>query len=206
MISMLSNDSEHSSVTVGDNAPMKEVTALPTSSCEPQSPSTSTKDCSRVTFDECRNDYFNNDQWDKEDCRSSWYQVQDYKVFREETRNQVLKRKSCKAAQVLRRIYKIVAGVNFVVEVEPLWLLSPKLKDQLLQLFQSPEYLEVIGLEAHIARVKTCTLERRENILDTVYDIQSEYLQGHWKRSEVEEELMESCLNFTQAGCLFAQL
>eukprot|EP00522_Entomoneis_paludosa_P016696 CAMPEP_0172456132 /NCGR_PEP_ID=MMETSP1065-20121228/14216_1 /TAXON_ID=265537 /ORGANISM="Amphiprora paludosa, Strain CCMP125" /LENGTH=207 /DNA_ID=CAMNT_0013208821 /DNA_START=18 /DNA_END=641 /DNA_ORIENTATION=+ len=196
----LTNDSNHSvSSTVTVDAPYKQPVSVPIA--KPQTPSR------KVQFNECRNEYFASSTRVAEDCHQTWFTAQDYQEFRATARQAVLDHEQNSFCTILEQVFESVRSVDFVVEEEASTLLTPQLQEQLSQLFKSQEALELIGLESYVAAsVKQHTCLRREQIQDVVYDIQSEYLQGLWSMEELEEELMESCLNYSQAACLFAQL
>eukprot|EP00527_Entomoneis_sp_CCMP2396_P003635 CAMPEP_0198154672 /NCGR_PEP_ID=MMETSP1443-20131203/68727_1 /TAXON_ID=186043 /ORGANISM="Entomoneis sp., Strain CCMP2396" /LENGTH=292 /DNA_ID=CAMNT_0043821369 /DNA_START=76 /DNA_END=954 /DNA_ORIENTATION=- len=67
--------------------------------------------------------------------------------------------------------------------------------------------IDLIGLEHHVVdAIKKDARVHREAIQDAVYEIQLEHNKGLWSDMEAQDELRESCINFTQASGLFAQL
>jgi hypothetical protein len=86
--------------------------------------------------------------------------------------------------------------------------LTPELEQKLVQLFKSSDSsLACHGVEYKVAfPVKKDAANRRENLQDGVREIQTERDCGLWSEEEVDEELRDSCLDFSQTACLFPQL
>mmetsp|Transcript_13457 Transcript_13457/g.17547 ORF Transcript_13457/g.17547 Transcript_13457/m.17547 type:complete len:215 (+) Transcript_13457:102-746(+) len=203
---ILANDSNHSTIAVDTST--KQSSNILVSLPESQS-----RSC-KVRFDECQNEYFANDQRTGEECRTTWYHSEDYQQLRSNARELVLKandRCSMTLGVDLKEIYEHVCHVDFLLE-DASEILTPALEKKITEIFiksseSSTEMLDLIGLESYVAAgIKKSCAQKREQIQDAVYDIQCEFEHGLWTKNEVEDELRESCLNFSQAACLFAQL
>ena len=111
-------------------------------------------------------------------------------------------------SKILEEIYKAVCVVKFVVD-DATTVLSHEYQRKLTQLFKKSPFdnLHLIGLEYYVAAsVMKDAVQRREDVQDVVCAIQSECGRGLLSKDEVDEELRECCLNYSQTACLFAQL
>jgi hypothetical protein len=171
--------------------------------------------CRRVSFNERRNKFYTNtNKITVEELHVTWYTNEEYLQFRSGVRKLV--GNTLKEAEndysrkvflnVLEELYKAVGSVDFVLH-DAMVILTPAQKHNLYQLFNSNENLNLIGLDYHISEsLKKDAVQRREEIQDVVCTIQSEYDSGIWNEVQVVDELRDSCLNFSQAACLFAQM
>lgn len=164
----------------------------------------------RVRFDENSNWKVDNFRQSAEDCRETWYSPWDYLSFRASTHEML---QSARAAgdenggetfsRLLVTIYGACAHVNFVLEDAT--GIVDGLEEELVDLYQGQCHW--IGLESLLARVlKHDSRRRRCAIRNTVLEIQNEYRRGLWSPDNVGQELWESCRNYSQTSCLFAQL
>mmetsp|Transcript_16759 Transcript_16759/g.21859 ORF Transcript_16759/g.21859 Transcript_16759/m.21859 type:complete len:216 (+) Transcript_16759:257-904(+) len=169
----------------------------------------------KVRFNECRNEYFANSQITVEDdnecSTTTWYAPADYQKFGSNARHIVLDALEVKDGRsslfvsTLEHIYDQVCQLDYILE-DVHEILSSELEQQTNKLFLDNN-TDLIGLEICVASAieKSCQ-QRRGHIQDAVCDIQSEFDHGLWEVDEVDEELRNSCLNFSQPACLFAQL
>lgn len=167
-----------------------------------------------VRFNECQNQYFANSVRCEEECPESWYEKVDYTLFKEEAREIVLDlMEDTDLIHLLEDIYRVCSQVDFVLE-DASDLIQNKDTSRLLKKLSkvysssSREHdLHLHGLEYHVAcSIKQVCNERNDKIQDTVQDIQVEQEHGLWTPGELEEEMRDSCLLFSQPSCLFAQL
>ncbi|KAL7564673.1 hypothetical protein ACA910_021230 [Epithemia clementina (nom. ined.)] len=209
MVLLLSNDSEHS--TCSTFTVHQEIhKPLHQQECFQTKLSRKSK---RVQFDESLNQSFANVEQVAEDCRQSWYTKQDFNSMRTEMQNtiQQLRKKDKKmqgqVSQPLQALLDLVSSINHVVE-DPTSIVSAEMQQRLSQLFTHGEdSFDLIGLEMHIeSRLRRTAKEHREYIQEVVYDIQKEQLAGLLSDDEVHFELRDSCLNYSQAFVLLAQI
>ena len=168
-----------------------------------------------VRFNECQNQYFANSVRCAEDCPESWYEKVDYTLFKEDARDIVLDLMEDEdLVRLLEDLYRVCCQVDFVLE-DASDLISSKDTSRLLKKL-SKVYntntsnlldLHLHGLEYHVAcSIQQACSERNEKIQDIVQDVQVEQEHGLWTPGEMEEELRDSCLLFSQPSALFAQL
>jgi hypothetical protein len=200
----LTNDSQHSTVSVQE--PIKQ----PLSSLDgakSQSPSTK-----RVHFNESSNMTHSNKQRCAEDCHETWCTRQEYKQFRSESKDIIFsvsmmedEKDQDSFSGVLKAIFEAVTDIDVVLEdASPIAL---DLEQKLAALYTVAGDLDLIGLEFNIAGfIKSESKKRRFALQEVVAEIQGEYEQGLWSEAEVAQEYRESCCNYSQACCLFAQL
>mmetsp|Transcript_12246 Transcript_12246/g.16018 ORF Transcript_12246/g.16018 Transcript_12246/m.16018 type:complete len:216 (-) Transcript_12246:80-727(-) len=172
-----------------------------------------------IAFDEDANEYFDNTMRCFEDCAETWFEKKDYNNFRvnrRETIQKALNEQKCKEqtsvsnasfSKVIRALYTATSSVAYVLN-DVSQALSDKQKEQISQLYGNDEsLLELIGLEYQVVvEIKKEAQTKREDLQDVVYDVQLEHKRGMWNDVEVQDELRDSCLNFTQSSGLFAQL
>jgi hypothetical protein len=190
------DDSTHSvASTFTVEVPIKEYISL---SSKAQSPSR------KVRFNERRNQHFASSERAAEDCQKNWYTSKDYKQFRSNVRRVV---SNDKFSNAIEEIYEAACAVDFICD-DATDLLTPELEQKLVQLFKSSDNsLDFLGVEHKDAvLVKKDAANRRVNLQDVVREIQTEFDCGLWGEEEVDEELRDSCLNFSQIACLFPQL
>jgi hypothetical protein len=196
------DDSTHSvASTFTVEVPIKECVSL---SSKAQSPSR------KVRFNECRNQYFASTERAAEDCRETWYTAKDYKQFRSNVRrvsNGENDDAKYSFSNAMEEIYEAVCAVDFIID-DATDLFTPELERKLVQLFKSSDNcLDFLGLEYKIVvPVRKDRKNRRENLQDVVREIQTECDCGLWSEEEVDNELRDSCLKFSQTACLFSQL
>lgn len=167
-----------------------------------------------VRFNEQLNQSYRNEQIVAEECHRTWYSGEDYNAMRAETRASIerlrrmdKKNKGNKLSDILGGMLDLVCSVRYVVEDAKLILTDEKEK-LFNHLYASDENcIDLIGLEVYLqSRLRREYKVRRECIQDVVHDIQNEYAEGILTKYDVDQELQDSCLNFTQAMVLMAQL
>ena len=169
----------------------------------------------RVRFDERYNQSFANHDRYAEDCHETWYDQDDYDDMRAYNRMLVARLQRQEepqdkndAIEILRSTLHLVKSIRHVVD-DATTILTPVVSKQLATLYTgSDAALELIGLELHVdKRLKQEARIRREAIQDVVYDIQTEHDRGLFlNNEELQCELRDCCLNYSQALGLFAQL
>jgi hypothetical protein len=167
----------------------------------------------KVRFNGCRNQHFADSQisveGDDEDSTTTWYASADYGQFRSNAHGVVMAALALKDGRsfvkTIKHVYDQVCKLDYVLE-DAYEMMNSELEQQIKQLFLDNN-IDLIGLECYVSSaIKKKYQQRREKIQDAVYDVQSEFEQGLWEVDEVDEELRDSCLNFSQSACLFAQL
>lgn len=178
----------------------------------------------RVRFDESRNQSYANQERGAEDCHETWYSKQEYNQLRSNTakavealrkRNNQMQndQQEMPIRDIIEALLDLVASVNHIVE-DASSIMNAEIEPLLSQLYRvrddnDDEYssLDLIGIEMYLEnRVRREAKERREAIQDVVYDVQKEYRSGLLDRNGIDDELRESCLYFSQASSLFAQI
>ncbi|KAL7560983.1 hypothetical protein ACA910_006388 [Epithemia clementina (nom. ined.)] len=208
---LLTNDSEHSARSTfaadeGIHKPLHEQQCVAFASQR-------RRKTKRVLFDESRNRSFVNVEKVAEDCRESWYTKADFQAMRAEMQSaiQELRRKDKKmhsqVSQTLQALLKLVSSVDYVVE-DPSSIVSAEMQQMLSQLYtEGEDSFALIGLEMHMeSKLRRTTKEHREYIQEVVYDIQQEHEAGLLSQDEFHHELRDSCLNYSQAFGLLAQI
>mmetsp|Transcript_16758 Transcript_16758/g.21858 ORF Transcript_16758/g.21858 Transcript_16758/m.21858 type:complete len:214 (+) Transcript_16758:257-898(+) len=204
---MLSNsDSCHSTIAVDSRA-------IKTSLSVAQPKKSPVKAQRKVRFNECRHQYFADSRISVEDddegSTTTWYASTDYGQFRSNAQDVILGALALKDSRsfvsTIEHVYDQVCQLDYILE-DVHEILSSELEQQTNQLFLDNN-MDLIGLENYVATaIKKSCQQKREHIQDAVHDIQSEFEQGLWGVDEVDEELRDSCLKFSQPTCLFAQL
>ncbi|KAL7560984.1 hypothetical protein ACA910_006389 [Epithemia clementina (nom. ined.)] len=110
-------------------------------------------------------------------------------------------------SHTLQSLFDLVSKVDFVVE-DPSSIVSPEMQQMLSQLYtKGDDSFDLIGLEMHAeSRLRRTAKEHREYIQEVVYDVQKEYQEGLLDEEQVHFELRNSCLNYSQAFALLAQI
>ena len=171
----------------------------------------------RVHFNERRNQSYTNEQRVAEDCHETWYSDDDYFMMRSETRDCIerLRRmdqeidddQDYTLSDILRAMLDMVCSITQVVD-DARCLLNDETERVFSLLYSSNNNcIDLIGNELYLqSRWRSESKARRDSILDVVYDIQNEYTAGILTEDKIEEELRESCLYYSQAMVLLAQL
>ncbi|KAL7560985.1 hypothetical protein ACA910_006391 [Epithemia clementina (nom. ined.)] len=209
---LLTNDSEHSTrltfaADEGIHKPLHQQQECIDSSAQRR------RKAKRVMFDESRNKSFANTERVAKDCRKSWYTKADFSSMRSEMQCTIQElRKKDKSMQgqfshILQSLFDLVSKVDFVVE-DPSSIVSPEMQQMLSQLYtKGDDSFDLIGLEMHVeSRLRRTAKEHREYIQEVVYDVQKEYQEGLLDEEQVHFELRDSCLNYSQAFALLAQI
>ncbi|KAL7560980.1 hypothetical protein ACA910_006386 [Epithemia clementina (nom. ined.)] len=206
----LTNDSEHSTCST---FAAKEGLHKPLHHQEECTTIRRRRTTKRVQIDESFNQSFANEERVAEECRESWYIKTDFQNMRAELQStiQELRQKDKKAQSQVSRILKalldLVTSVDYVV-LDPFSIVDAEMQHMLSQLYTSGEdSFDLIGLEMYVeSQLRQTVKEHREFIQDVVYDIQKENEAGLLSQEEVHFELRESCLNYSQAFALLAQI
>jgi hypothetical protein len=205
MIALIAtNDSQHS--TVSAQEPLKQ-SLSPVGSATCQSPNTK-----RVHVNESANVAFSNTQRCAEDCHETWYARQDYKDFRAECKDIIFSVSMIEDESdqdsfsgILKALFEAVSDINVVFEDAS--SIAHGLEQKLAALYTVAGEMDLIGLEFNIAGfIQSESKQRRIALQEVVAEIQGEHDQGLWSDAEVAQEYCESCCNYSQACCLFAQL
>eukprot|EP00527_Entomoneis_sp_CCMP2396_P008790 CAMPEP_0198139512 /NCGR_PEP_ID=MMETSP1443-20131203/2797_1 /TAXON_ID=186043 /ORGANISM="Entomoneis sp., Strain CCMP2396" /LENGTH=213 /DNA_ID=CAMNT_0043801653 /DNA_START=115 /DNA_END=752 /DNA_ORIENTATION=- len=204
---MLSNsDSCHSTIAVDSRA-------IKTSLSVAQPKKSPVKAQRKVRFNECRHQYFADSRISVEDddegSTTTWYASTDYGQFRSNAQDVILGALALKDGRsfvsTIEHVYDQVCQLDYILE-DADEMMNSELEQQINQLFLDNN-IDLIGLESYVSfAIKKSWQQKRENIQDAVYDVQSEFELGLWEVGEVDEELRNSCQNFSQPACLFAQL
>lgn len=169
-----------------------------------------------VRINEDANEYYDNHMRCVEDCSETWFDRSDYEEFRASRRSVIQQALNDQKwgedpaklsfFHTLRTLYMATRSVDYILNnVHD--ALTSKQQAQIQQLYSQDQYLELIGLEYQVCvDMKKDAHAQRDEIQDVVYDIQVETLKGLWSEVEAQTELRDSCLNFSQAAGLFAQL
>mmetsp|Transcript_13923 Transcript_13923/g.30429 ORF Transcript_13923/g.30429 Transcript_13923/m.30429 type:complete len:202 (-) Transcript_13923:183-788(-) len=192
MIQTISNDSTHSA-TFAVDAPLKQAAHV------------EVQQKRSVAFDEDNNQYYDNTSRCAEDCAATWFTSADYREFRQTYREQTNQAAASSNFKAIRDLYLTCTTVNFILEdASELGHAAAKVQAAA----QSMTSFDLIGMESNLcAAVKKDMRKKRESIQDVVFDIQLECDRGLWENvEEMQTELYESCINYTQACGLFAQL
>ena len=204
---ILTDDSTHSTFT--RNGTKKLLQRVPDTSPRRSGPTT------LVQFNEDANEYYENYGTCAEDCVYNWYAREDYVVFRHNMRETIqqalLEQEHCDGHffRVLRTLFVATRNVDYILN-DVSEALTEQQEEQICQLYHmEPEEnrIELLGLEYQVVDdIRKESRAQRDELQDVVYDVQVEYSKGMWTKEEVSEELRESCISFTQASHLFAQL
>lgn len=196
-----SNHSDNSTVTVGEwnKRPIH---------------LTKTELSHRVRFGEDLNEYFDNTLLCAEDFQGAWYDEDDYNKFRDDVRESVetwrteKNNKDCLSAiKAIRALYAEASKVDYILNEVSNPITSKHIK-KLSKLISNDKGMgDAVGLEKKlVASIKADLYERRCAVQDVVHDIQSEKCHGLWDDDEMQAEIRESCLNYSQCSLLFSQL
>ncbi|KAL7564677.1 hypothetical protein ACA910_021233 [Epithemia clementina (nom. ined.)] len=153
-----------------------------------------------------------------EDCHELWYTGDDYdrmRANRAETIQELRKMDNKQAldnkrsfSSILEDMLGLVSSLNYVVE-DATSIMNAKIQKKLSQLYRLDDdiSLELIGLEPHIqGELRRVAREHRGQVQDVVYEIQEEKRRGLWSDDKIHDELRDSCLCYSQAFGLLAQL
>ena len=162
----------------------------------------------RLQINERRNEYFSDSTRAAEDCHETWYQAEDYDIFRAHaaTRSAQLK-ETCRAYHKLARtLFAVLCDVDFVCNDCSLLQVWTSEVEQVLREFWH-EHPDRIGWDDFLVPgLRTDFYERTKVIQDVVAEVQDEHAKGIWTQEEAENELRDCCLNYSQALVLFSQM
>lgn len=170
-----------------------------------------------IEIDEDRNTY-HSDPRPVEERVGCWYVKKDFASFRSSARevvemamreqDKVVHGKELKPTyfNIMRKMYTAVRKLDYELE-DATELLTREKSKQLRRLYRRESQMELLGLEFYSVKgLKEDAQKVRDEIQDTVYEIQLEQRKGMWTEGEVEDELRDSCRAFSQGPTLFAQL
>ncbi|KAL7559791.1 hypothetical protein ACA910_019791 [Epithemia clementina (nom. ined.)] len=168
----------------------------------------------RVRIDESQNQQHVIHKRAFADMRETWYTNEEYELMRSRFYKAILDFKKRSSHQdemsysnILRALFELVASVEYIVD-DPKSILNDDIQRKLALLYTQEEMsIELIGLESYVvSRVRREARERRDAVQEVVFDVQNEYNAGLLDDDDFSNELRDSCLNFSQACGLFAQL
>lgn len=202
----LINESEDSTLAVQDM--IKQPISL--FCMQPQSPSAKRL----VRFDESSNLIVENRERYAEDCHETWYSESDYLNFRKSSVYIIERARAIESdneheavsfSSILQVVHEAVDTVDFVLDdASPI---MSGIEEMLAVLYTKFGHCSMIGLEPYIVQfLRKETRRRREAIQEAVAEIQEESRSGLWGDANMDREFYESCRNYSQASCLFAQL
>ena len=166
-----------------------------------------------VRFVEDENEYFDDSfPRTERECAICWYTNDDTEVFKASLQALLRKaqnedkKKNLNMMKVIKSYYTQCSSLDYEVEdVDE--ILSAEDVAILASLFRSSRRSAFLGLEFYfVPSLKKEAQKKREKLQDTVLDVQLEHEQGILSDSEYLEELRDSCMVYSQASCLFAQI
>lgn len=175
----------------------------------------------RVIFNEDLNQYHDNTIRCEEDCHETWYKTQDYQEFRSNKRKTLhewqskyeLNTNCSRFFHLLRDLYEQTKQVDYILDDVSELLNQKQFKQfkELAKLYaKSEEIYGYIGMEHRLVdSIERDIGQRKYDILKTVYEIQCEQrIDGLWENcdEEMQIEMRESCLHYSQCNVLFSQM
>ena len=181
----------------------------------------SLSDCRCVRFNECLNEYFDHTG---ETNASMWYSSLEYDAFRKESKDYARRKASeSETAQAFQKAYESIQSIDYLAIDEEFESENAHNADLLIQeclqniheaaqreqrdQASDPSTIlsSLTGVETRLGEDMTVdALRRRFSLYQVVPEIQSEV--DLWARDEWEEEMVDSCINYSQTAILYARL
>ena len=173
----------------------------------------------RTSLNECRSTWFTDQEYKTIACEARLikleYQMKLFNLLRAREQGQEDNENSPAIvyfSAVLSDLLRLSSTINFVVD-DVSRLLTPQIEEKLRLLYversdKGDNYrFDWVGLECFILdSLRSESKSRYESIQEVVSDIEAEYNFNLWTTAEMEDELRDSCRNFSQAHGLMAQL